>query len=261
MNTPTLFPMRDIHTDLKHRVRVETNYEVVSRYTENMQTRDDLRKFPPVDLYFDGARHWLGDGYHRIVAADLAGHTHVWAIIHQGNRDDAFWAAMAANGKHGLPLTTTDRRHVIETAIKTWPDRSNYMIAEAIGVSETTVRRIRKVMIEDAELTASDKVLGKDGRMYTSTRPRPFSSRQTISTEKESDDLPITSPWDDPRVTLKHLSVSDPQPLVNELFEQFSPAYREKLILGIFDETVRLSGNDAAWPVLKSLITHLYFRD
>jgi hypothetical protein len=30
-------------------------------------------KFPPVVVFFDGTNHWLGDGFHRTCAAEVAG--------------------------------------------------------------------------------------------------------------------------------------------------------------------------------------------
>ena len=44
--------------------RVATNDEAVSSYSESMM---EGAEFPPVIVYFDGAKYWLADGFHRFL--------------------------------------------------------------------------------------------------------------------------------------------------------------------------------------------------
>ena len=77
-----------------------------------------------------------------------------------------------ANGKHGIPLTGIDRQRAIEIAVKHWPERSNRMIAEAIGISDKSVARIRNELAKRDELIIPEKLRGMDGKMYPSKKSR-----------------------------------------------------------------------------------------
>ncbi len=144
-------------------IREKINDETIAHYAEQMATEEEMKKFPPVEIYYDGVKYWLADGHHRRAAAEKAGHMKIWAIIKSGTRADALWGAVLGNGKQGFGLTPDDRKRAIMLVIKQWPDKSNRVIAEAIGCSHTTVQRYRpttetNVPVEDERRT------GKDGK-------------------------------------------------------------------------------------------------
>lgn len=46
--------------------RVSPNDDAIASYADEMTTG---AVFPPISVYFDGATHWLADGFHRYLAA------------------------------------------------------------------------------------------------------------------------------------------------------------------------------------------------
>ncbi len=70
-NSISSLPIRSIRTDhtIQQRAKLLDN-GIVAEYSEAMQAGC---QFPPVIVYYDGANHWLADGYHRLEAADEAG--------------------------------------------------------------------------------------------------------------------------------------------------------------------------------------------
>ena len=163
MNKPAFFPIQSLTFDPDLQIRVRINEETIAIYAEQMTTEDEMKAFPAVEIYYDGAKYWLADGHHRRAAAEKAGHDKVWAIVKNGTRADALWGAILGNGKQGFGLTPEDRRRTIMLVIQQWPDKSNRVIAEAVGCSHATVQRCRpstgtNVPVEEERRT------GKDGK-------------------------------------------------------------------------------------------------
>lgn len=141
--------------------RVSTNDEAVAGYAEAMKLGSE---FPPILLFFDGAKHYLSDGFHRFLAAKRNGDSDIRAEIREGSRSDALVSALGANATNGLYRTNADKRHAVEIALEEWPDRSNAYIAEVCAVSIELVRRVRKALGLDTD----GIVVGKDGKQYPS---------------------------------------------------------------------------------------------
>ena len=83
-------------------MRVEMTESIVQEYAEAMVAGD---VFPPIIVYFDGAEHWLGDGFHRIESAKMIGRIEIDADVRQGTQRDAMLFGIGANAKHGLRRT------------------------------------------------------------------------------------------------------------------------------------------------------------
>ncbi len=110
---------------------------------------DDLREgavFPPVLLFNDGTDHWLVDGYHRVLAAEMIGLTEIAAEVRQGTRRDAVLYSCGANATHGLRRTNADKRRAVLTLLQDgeWSQWTNVAIAKACGVAESFVRKLKK---------------------------------------------------------------------------------------------------------------------
>jgi len=100
-----LVSLVDIRIDGNTQPRVEINEKLVGEYADEMTMET---KFPPVVLFFDGADHWLADGFHRYLAARRAGLEKIEAEVHQGTRESAQWHSYSANRAHGLRRSTAD---------------------------------------------------------------------------------------------------------------------------------------------------------
>ncbi|MCL2623755.1 MAG: hypothetical protein FWD31_08830 [Planctomycetaceae bacterium] len=185
MNNPAFFPIESLTADPDLQIRVKINEETISLYAEQMATEDEMMKFPAVEIYYDGTKYWLADGHHRRAAAEKAGHDNVWAVVKSGTRADALWGAILGNGKQGFGLTRADKQRAIILAIVEWPDRSNVMLAEAIGCGESTIRRYREQKTTSPNGDVDNlRRIGRDGK----TRPAKKKTKTKSSSKPDSTD-------------------------------------------------------------------------
>ncbi|MEC3916069.1 ParB/RepB/Spo0J family partition protein [Nocardia sp. CDC160] len=84
------------------------------------------------------------DGAHRVRAAQSAGGQWIDALYFDGDDAQAFLLAVRLNTGPGLPLSAAERKAAAARALSYFPDWSNRMLAEEIGLSERTVASIRK---------------------------------------------------------------------------------------------------------------------
>jgi hypothetical protein len=142
--------------------RAELNPELIEDYSEAMR---EGAKFPPIVAFFDGKRHWVADGFHRVKAAREAGREEIAVLVRHGSRRDAVLFAAGANAHHGLRRSNADKRRAVmlllaDSEWSAWSDRE---IARICGVSGPFVGTVR------GELTAnrlqSDVRRGADGRL------------------------------------------------------------------------------------------------
>ena len=116
------------------------------------------------------------DGMHRVDAARLRGEDLISARFFDGDDEDAFLVGVAANIKHGLPLSLADRRSAAARIIKLRPEASDRWIADLAGVAPKTVAAIRRRL--PGVPRQLDRRIGRDGRL----RPvSPAEGRRTAS--------------------------------------------------------------------------------
>jgi hypothetical protein len=165
--------------------RARLNMDTVAEYAEAMQ--QDGVTFPPVTVYYDGRRHILADGYHRVAAAERAGRRTIAADVRQGVRRDAVLHSVGANAAHGLRRSNEDKRRAVETLLRDeeWGKWSNPAVAKACGVSIEFVRQLRPQV---ATVATSAERTGLDGKSYPATREgantaqtRPADSPQPVA--------------------------------------------------------------------------------
>ncbi|GAA1663273.1 ParB N-terminal domain-containing protein [Fodinicola feengrottensis] len=106
------------------------------------------------------------DGMHRVRAAQLRGRSHIAAGFFDGSERDAFVLAVRENVAHGLPLSRGDRKAAAVRILQFHPNWSNRTVGEAAGLSEGTVRTIRRQSMVEG-VSGDEKRVGRDGR----TRP------------------------------------------------------------------------------------------
>lgn len=102
-------------------------------------------EFPPVVLFYDGADHWLADGFHRVRAFLAAGLASIPADVRQGTRRDAILYSVGANEAHGLRRTNDDKRRAVLTLLNDgeWAKWSDGEIARRCFVSQPFVSKLR----------------------------------------------------------------------------------------------------------------------
>lgn len=124
-------------------------------------------QFPPIELYYDGEKYHLADGFHRVASrkqAKLPGST-IAAIVHQGTRRDAVLHSVGANATHGLRRTNADKRRAVMTLLRDpeWSNWTNTALAQACGVDEGLVRLIKSELSSDNPKIDSSTLAKKCG--------------------------------------------------------------------------------------------------
>lgn len=157
--------------------RVALSQETIDEYAESIA---EILKEHPIDVFFDGMCYFIGDGWHRFLAAVKAGLTVVPCIVHDGKERDALLFAAAANKSHGLKRTNRDKRRALEIMFSdaewsTWSDRS---IAEHCGVHHETVATVRRQLAEtasspaEADAISPAKRVGRDEKVRKAPKPQ-----------------------------------------------------------------------------------------
>lgn len=140
-------------------VRLSLDKDMVEHYAEVYRNGGAL---PHLAIYQVGKRLVLVDGYHRLAAAAVAEKARVpIEIVGTGAIEEAREWALTANQKHGLPLRKEDRIRAIELATKLpkYKDASNVALAELLGMSEATVRRLRGDTVPAADEPTKNQAL------------------------------------------------------------------------------------------------------
>jgi len=157
--------------------RVSTNDEAVVGYAEAMKLGSE---FPPIVVYYDGAKYYLADGFHRFLAAKKIEERDLLAEVREGTRGDALRHALGANATNGVYRTNADKRNAAEIALEEWTDRSNAYLADICKVSIELVRKVRKQL----GLESPDGVIGRDGKTYTTKKPGDSGSLTSLEKQE-----------------------------------------------------------------------------
>lgn len=153
--------LRWVQTGGGTQMRAGIDQVAVNEYAEALNAG---AVFPPIIVFYDGDKYWLGDGFHRVAAyqkfwGESAVSKSIAADVRSGTRRDAVLYAAGANADHGLRRTNADKRRAVETLLHDgeWVEWSNREIARRCRVSEGFVRILRE------ELTAYGTQLNGDG--------------------------------------------------------------------------------------------------
>jgi hypothetical protein len=138
-----------VEIDHSTQARVRKSPERVQDLFEVLERGGDF--CDPVEVYYDGFRYWVGDGFHRLDAYERAGRLKVTALVREGGQRDAIIHAAGANDEHGLPRNRKDLRKAIcllldDDEIGKLSDRT---IAQLAHCSDKTVAAIRRELGKD----------------------------------------------------------------------------------------------------------------
>lgn len=177
--------LKKIRLDGGTQPRVKIDESAVQSYTEVLL---DGVAMPPVVVFFDGADHWLADGFHRFHAHKRAGFTTIDCDVNQGTKRDALIFSLGANHDHGLPRSNEDKRKAVLIAFDDIEmcDLSDVQIAKICRVSSMTVGRIRKSLQLEAPVRK-----GADGRKIEVGKigPRAPTTKPDVTTQKDDDPI------------------------------------------------------------------------
>lgn len=140
-----MVPIADIIREAALMMRVKIDDATVSKYAAAMQ---DGAIFPPIEITDVGGLLVLNSGFHRTAATELNGNTAILALVRPGTMEDATLAAARAGAHEGLARTNKDKRKAAEALLNTeWGStHSDHMVAEAAGVAQTFVSKLRREM-------------------------------------------------------------------------------------------------------------------
>ncbi|MFD9967317.1 transcriptional regulator [Streptomyces sp. NPDC059017] len=122
-------------------------------------------EFPPILVHRATLR--VVDGMHRVRATELRNRHTIGAHWFEGDERAAFLLAVESNTRHGLPLSSDERKQAALRILRTHPHWSDRSIAEKTGWSATGVGALRRDIADpDAR---PDARVGRDGRVRPST--------------------------------------------------------------------------------------------
>ncbi|WP_054533999.1 ParB N-terminal domain-containing protein [Herpetosiphon geysericola] len=160
---------RFVRTDGGTQTRASLSMFTVDNYAEAMK---DGVVFPPIITYYDGSEYWLADGFHRLAAAERAGHSAIDCEIRQGTRRDAILYSVGANSNHGLQRTREDVRRAIDLLLRDdeWREWSDSVIAAKVGCNNKTVGSRRAELVAVGEIEDSGIRRAADGRLMNTAK-------------------------------------------------------------------------------------------
>jgi len=156
----------ELDTSIQCRASIDT--AVVNEYAERMAEGD---RFSPIEVFGTKSKCWIGDGWHRVLAARGTSAKSITANVHAGARVDALKHALNANSLHGIHRSNDDKRRCVEIALREFPKLSSRAVAALCGVSVDFAARLHQVSLND---TFQESVTGRDGKEYPARRdPAP----------------------------------------------------------------------------------------
>lgn len=199
----------DIRIDGGTQIRKQLNQDKVNEYAEQME---EGVIFPPITVFYDGSSYWLASGYHRLFAEKQRGSETIKATVMNGTVDEATWFALGDN-KHGLNMTAEDYRRSVNITLDhpKWSTYSNAQIAAHVGVSASTVARIKK----ERNIKPADKVTytdkhGNEVTMDTSKigkkKPKPKAEPEDEAEDEQDKYDPAEEKMRELMDTITHLS-------------------------------------------------------
>lgn len=176
-----------IRTNGGTQIRPRLNQERVESYAEKMTNGT---AFPAIDLYYDGAEYWIGDGFHRLAAHQrafpLVSHPTIGAIVHAGTRRDAVLHAAGANDEHGEPRDKDYGTRAAEILLRDeeWARWSNREIARRCKIHHSTVADIRKRLEASGAIRQiEERTVERGGTVYTQQpKAKPKARPETVAT-------------------------------------------------------------------------------
>ncbi|NMF98200.1 hypothetical protein GPA27_12470 [Aromatoleum toluolicum] len=168
--------------------RVEINLDTVAEYAE---AAAEQAKFPPIVVFFDGAAHWLADGFHRYHGTKQAGYPTILAEIRNGAKRDAVLYGLSANTRHGLRETRADKHRKIEILLRDaeWVEWADREIARRCGVHHETVAAVRAELEASGEIRQIEaRTVERNGTIFTqSARIEPAVSDEGVPVAHDED--------------------------------------------------------------------------
>ena len=198
--------LNDIRIDGGTQGRVVIDQQLVYHYLECMKEGDE---FPPMFTVFDGATHWLVDGFHRYHAYKLLGIKQVELNYKPGTQLEAQVMSFGVNSTHGKTRTNEDKRKVVEAALahELTKDKTEYELAKICAVSRPFVASIRNPEAKKKQAEAKQKHVVKKAKeiveqntgnsnQITNVDPSPVTGEAPDEDELKANELAMQADLD-----------------------------------------------------------------
>ena len=182
-----------ITIDAGTQARQKINQDVVNEYA---QLLTEGAVFPPIIVF--GEKNILADGWHRFFAHRAAGIKEIEIDSREGDVRDAIFYGFGANKSRGLQMNQEDTRSIIGRLLmdNEWAKLGDRKIADHVGVSSTTVLRLRQAMEGDGKLEkANTKTYVRQGKEIevdvskNQKKEGPTATPEAVTNESHPQDL------------------------------------------------------------------------
>jgi urease gamma subunit len=211
-----------ITIDAGTQARDKINQDVVNDYA---QLLSEGTIFPPVVVF--GEKNILADGWHRYFAHRAAGFKEIEIDSREGDVRDAIFYGFGANKQRGLQMNRYDTKSIIVRMLmdKEWSKLGDRKIAEHVGVSSTTVLRLRQAMEGAGQLIKqATKTVIRDGTEF----------EQNVRKNQNFDETaPVVTNESHPQDLQEIKELED---MVNDLSEE-NQKLKDVIAIGAWDAT------------------------
>lgn len=138
--------LKELVLDKHVQMRASVSTVAVQDYADAMADGDE---FPPIIVFGRiGLKHFVADGFHRVLAARKLGRKTVLATVHDGGKREAMLYAMKANAAHGVRRSNADKQRAVEACLhdREWVKWTDTEISRRCCVSPALVARLREHM-------------------------------------------------------------------------------------------------------------------
>lgn len=170
-----------LRTDGGTQARLSVDQDTVDTYADVLEKEAGEWPFGEIDVFHDGSDYFVGDGFHRTLAARRVKRSSVPCRVHQGTAKDAMIFGMTANDNHGLRMSRADKRHCVEWLIDNMPKMTQEDVASTAGVTSRTVRTI----LSERKTSGSPKT-AKAGSSNSGSSSSSSSSREVPEHKEDS---------------------------------------------------------------------------
>lgn len=197
--TRQLVTLDDLELDGGTQPREAMDEALIQEYSERMSVDDRGFVVDPEGVDWqkltvfedDDGQRWLADGFHRTMAAKLAGITSFQADFREGSLREAITYSLGVNANHGKRRTNADKRRAVERALSDaeWISWADARIARLCKVSRPFVTSVREELERSGEITFQVEVYRENGQAQFRERPETLANitpKKPTSTKKRS---------------------------------------------------------------------------
>lgn len=185
---PQYIPVASIRTDGETQMRVSLSSVAIDEYTNMVRQAWETAQssvkeqdenpyayfeppLPAIDVFYDGAHYWVGDGHHRLSSYKRADMSVIPSVVHEGSYRDAQEYAMRSNRLHGVRMTAEDNRNIIRTILtdperKTWTDME---IQRRTGIDRNFAAKVRSDLAKELQARGEEppqRIVKRGGQEY-----------------------------------------------------------------------------------------------